>query len=48
MENCGFGIPIAIINQIIYEMLYAADEFAEERAVLERLRQRMLNVFREF
>jgi hypothetical protein len=29
-------------------MLYAADEFAEERAVLERLRQRMLNVFREF
>ncbi|WP_026731151.1 energy-coupling factor ABC transporter ATP-binding protein [Fischerella sp. PCC 9605] len=42
LEELQLGVPL------IYEMLYAADEFAEERAVLERLRQRMLNVVREF
>ncbi|MCX7593462.1 MAG: energy-coupling factor ABC transporter ATP-binding protein [Fischerella sp.] len=42
LEELQLGVPL------IYEMLCAADEFAEERAVLERLRQRMLNVFREF
>ncbi len=41
MEDLQLGVPL------IYEILFS-EETAEERPVLERIRQRILNLFREF